>query len=214
MFTGIVEEIGNIEKIIPIAGGVKLNITAEKILDDIKVNDSICIDGVCLTATQVDNSSFWVEAVGVTLEKSTFNQIHQNDLVNLERSVKLNDRLGGHLVQGHVNGVGKISELKKLGENYLLKIIGPENLEMYIIKEGSIAINGISLTIADLVKNEISISIIPHTWQNTNLKYKKVNDLVNMEVDILAKYVEKLLSKVNNSTGKSITEKWLKELGY
>ena len=214
MFTGIIEEIGKVEKSSPIAGGFEIRIKAENVLDDIHINDSICIDGVCLTVTKADKSSFWVDAVGATLEKSTFNKIQQGTLVNLERSVRLNDRLGGHVVQGHANGIGTISEIQMLGENYLLKINIPENLERYLIKEGSIAINGISLTIADLNKNEISISIIPHTWQNTNLKYKKVNDIVNVEIDILAKYVEKLLTKNNGNSEKNITENWLKEIGY
>ena len=213
MFTGIIEEIGKIAITNPIAGGWSIRIEANKILDDIKVNDSICIDGVCLTVTNLDKSGFWVDAVGATLDKSTFADLKIFSSVNLERSVRLNDRLGGHLVQGHVNGIGTISEIQKLGENYLLKINVPENLERYLIKEGSISINGISLTIADLYKNVISISIIPHTWQNTNLKYKKLNDKVNIEIDILAKYVEKLLSK-NNTKEKNITESWLKEIGY
>lgn len=214
MFTGIIEEIGKIEKITPIAGGITLNLKAEKILEDIRVNDSVCIDGVCLTVTKSDKNSFWVDAVGATLDKSTFNGIRADALVNLERSVRLSDRLGGHLVQGHVNGIGTISEIKKLGENYLVKILIPDELEKYLIKEGSIAINGISLTIADLNKNEISISVIPHTWQNTNLKDKKVNEKVNVEIDILAKYVEKLLAKRSGNSDKNITESWLKELGY
>ena len=214
MFTGIIEEIGTIEKVSPISGGMRLTIRAKEIIEDIAVNDSICIDGVCLTATRVNHNSFQVDAVGATLDKSTFNRIKADALVNLERSVRLSDRLGGHLVQGHVNGIGTISEIKKLGENYLVKIIIPEELERYLIKEGSIAINGISLTIADLNSNEISISVIPHTWQNTNLKDKKVNEKVNVEIDILAKYVEKLLAKNNNNPEKNITEGWLKELGY
>ena len=214
MFTGIIEEIGTIEKVSPISGGMRLTIRAKKIIEDIAVNDSICIDGVCLTATRVNHNSFQVDAVGATLDKSTFNRIKADALVNLERSVRLSDRLGGHLVQGHVNGIGTISEIKKLGENYLVKIIIPEELERYLIKEGSIAINGISLTIADLNSNEISISVIPHTWQNTNLKDKKVNEKVNVEIDILAKYVEKLIAKNNNNPDINITEGWLKELGY
>jgi riboflavin synthase len=214
MFTGIVEEIGKIEKITPITGGLNLKINASKILEDIKINDSICVDGVCLTVIETAQNYFLVDAVGATLEKTTFNNVKANDFVNLERSVKLNDRLGGHLVQGHVNGIGKISEIKKLGENYLVKLIVPEELERYLIKEGSIAINGISLTMADLDKNIVSISIIPHTWQNTNLKFRNVNDLINVEIDILAKYVEKLLSKSTASTEKNISEGWLKELGY
>lgn len=214
MFTGIIEEIAKIDKTKPIAGGLSIKIEAKKILNDISVNDSICIDGVCLTVTNFDNSGFWVDAVGATLEKSTFAKIKSSSYVNLERSVRLNDRLGGHLVQGHVNGVGTITEIQKLGENYLLKIIVPEDLERYLIKEGSIAINGISLTIAELDKNSVSISIIPHTWQNTNLKYKKVNDKVNIEIDVLAKFVEKLLTKNNGTSKKNITENWLKEIGY
>jgi riboflavin synthase len=214
MFTGIVEEIGKIEKITPITGGLNLKINALKILEDIKINDSICVDGVCLTVIETAQNYFLVDAVGATLEKTTFNNVKAKDLVNLERSVKLNDRLGGHLVQGHVNGIGTISEIKKLGENYLVKLIVPEELERYLIKEGSIAINGISLTMADLDKNIVSISIIPHTWQNTNLKFRNVNDLINVEIDILAKYVEKLLSKSTASTEKNISEGWLKELGY
>jgi riboflavin synthase len=214
MFTGIIEEIGKIEKITPIAGGFSIKIKAEKILDDVAVNDSICIDGVCLTVTKLNNSSFLVDAVGATLEKTTFKNFKADASVNLERSVRLNDRLGGHLVQGHVNGVGTINEIKKLGENYLIKINIPDDLEKYLIKEGSIAINGISLTIADLNNAKISLSIIPHTWQKTNLKDKKVNDKVNVEIDILAKYVEKLLTKGNNPSDKNITESWLKEIGY
>ncbi|MCW8803032.1 MAG: riboflavin synthase [Ignavibacteriaceae bacterium] len=214
MFTGIIEEIGKIEKITPIAGGFALKIKAEKIIDGLVVNDSVCIDGVCLTVTKTDNNSFWADAVGATLEKTIFDKIKADTSVNLERSVRLNDRLGGHLVQGHVNGMGNISEILKLGENYLLKITVPKNLERYLIKEGSIAINGISLTIAGLNLNEISLSIIPHTWQNTNLKDKKVNDKVNVEIDVLAKYVEKLLTKNNGTSEKNITENWLKEIGY
>ena len=214
MFTGIIEEIGKIERITPIAGGMKIKIHAEKIIVDVVVNDSVCIDGVCLTVTEKSKNSFLVDAVGATLEKTTFHNIKADASVNLERSVRLSDRLGGHLVQGHVNGIGNISEIKKLGENYLVKIIVPEELEKYLIKEGSIAINGISLTIADLNRNEISISIIPHTWQNTNLKDKEAHDKVNVEIDILAKYVEKLLTRNHNSSEKNITESWLKEIGY
>ena len=211
MFTGIIEEIAKIEKTKPIAGGLSIKIGVIKILDDISI---ICVDGVCLTVTNFDNSGFWVDAVGATLEKSTFASVRPSSYVNLERSVRLNDRLGGHLVQGHVNGIGTISEIQKLGENYLLQITVPENLKKYLIREGSIAVNGISLTIADLDKNLISISIIPHTWQNTNLRHKKVNDKVNIEIDVLAKYVEKLLTKDNSGSEKNITENWLKEIGY
>ena len=215
MFTGIVEEIGKIERISPIQGGCSIKIKSNKIIDDLSVNDSVCIDGVCLTVTKKDSSFFFADAVGATLEKTTFGNLKTGSFVNLERSLKLSDRLGGHLVQGHVNGIGNISEIKKLGENYLVKVVIPQQLEKYLIKEGSIAINGISLTIADLNTNEISISIIPHTWQNTNFNSKKVADEVNIEIDILAKYVEKLLNNENTRAVEiKLTENWLKELGY
>jgi riboflavin synthase len=214
MFTGIIEEIGLIEKIAQISGGVSLTIKAEKIMKDISVNDSVCVDGVCLTVTRLQKNSFSVDAVGVTLEKTTFNKIKEHTFVNLERSLRLNDRLGGHLVQGHVNAIGSISEIKKLGENYLVKIKIPDELKKYLIREGSIAINGISLTIADVIGNEISLSIIPHTWQNTDLKNEKINDEVNVEIDILARYVEKLLTGRNEPPIINITENWLKEIGY
>ena len=214
MFTGIVEEIGKIEKITPIEGGFSLKIKSSKIIEDLTVNDSVCIDGVCLTVTKKDNPFFFADAVGATLEKTTFRNLEVDDIVNLERSLKLGDRLGGHLVQGHVNGVGIISEIKKLGDNYLVKVVILRELEKYLIKEGSICVNGISLTIAELNKNEISISVIPHTWQNTNFKHKKVNDEVNIEIDILAKYVEKLLTGNDDKLNSNITESWLKKLGY
>jgi riboflavin synthase len=214
MFTGIIEEIGKISIIQHIAGGMRIKISSSKILDDISVDDSICVSGVCLTAIKVEDDGFWVDAVGATLEKSTFSKMQLSAPVNLERSLKLNDRLGGHFVQGHTNGTGTILELNKLGENYFLKIIVDENLERYLIDEGSITIDGISLTIAELDGSKVGISIIPHTWQNTSIKFKKVGDKVNVETDVLAKYIEKLVGKNGVNDNINITENWLKELGY
>lgn len=214
MFTGIIEEIGKIKQIVPIAGGKSLLIECSKVLDDISVNDSICIDGVCLTATKLEPAGFWVDAVGATLDKSTFSEIKLSSPVNLERSMRLNDRLGGHLVQGHVNGVGILSEIKKLGENYLVSAEIPADLEKYLIKEGSVTIDGISLTIAGLKENLVTISVIPHTWQNTTIQYKNSGSKVNVEIDILAKYVEKLLHGNDTGQKKILSENWLKELGY
>ena len=134
--------------------------------------------------------------------------------VNLERALKLDDRLGGHFVQGHVNGIGTITEINKLGENYFLKISVDESLQKYLVEEGSITIDGISLTIAQLDNSKVGISIIPHTWQNTTLQLKKIGDEVNIETDVLAKYIEKLLSNNGTEHTTNITENWLKELGY
>ncbi len=214
MFTGIIEEIGKISSINPIAGGMRIKISSSKILDDISADDSICVSGVCLTAIKVEDDGFWVDAVGATLEKTTFLQMQLSASVNLERSLKLNDRLGGHFVQGHTNGIGTILEINKLGENYFLKIKVDESLEKYLIEEGSITIDGVSLTIAKLDGSKVGISLIPHTWHNTIIQYKKIGNKVNVELDVLAKYIEKLLGKNGADDNINITENWLKELGY
>ncbi len=214
MFTGIIEEIGKISSIHPIAGGMRMKISSSKILDDISVDDSICVSGVCLTAIKVEDDGFWVEAVGATLEKTTFSKMQLSSSVNLERSMRLNDRLGGHFVQGHTNGTGTILEINKLGENYFLKIKVNESLEKYLIEEGSITIDGVSLTIAELDGSKVGISLIPHTWHNTIIQYKKIGDKVNVETDVLAKYIEKLLGKNGANDNINITDNWLKELGY
>jgi len=214
MFTGIIEEIGKISSINPIAGGMRIKISSSKILDDVSVDDSICVSGVCLTAIKIEGDGFWVDAVGTTLDKTTFSQIQLSASVNLERSLKLNDRLGGHFVQGHTNGIGTILEIDKLGENYFLKIKVNESLEKYLIEEGSITIDGVSLTIAELDGSKVGISFIPHTWHNTIIQYKKIGDKVNVETDVLAKYIEKLLGKNGANDNINITENWLKELGY
>ena len=214
MFTGIIEEIGKISNIQPIAGGLRIRISSSKILDGISIDDSICVSGVCLTAIKVEDDGFWVDAVGATLEKTTFSKVQLSVPVNLERSLKLNDRLGGHFVHGHTNGIGTILEINKLGENYFLKIEVDENLERYLIDEGSITIDGISLTIAELYGSKVGISIIPHTWQNTAIQTKKIGDKVNVETDVLAKYIEKLVRKNGANDNINITENWLKELGY
>jgi len=214
MFTGIIEEIGKISGIQPIAGGMRIKISSSKILEDISVDDSICVSGVCLTAISVEDDGFWVDAVGATLEKTTFSKMQLSSSVNLERSLKLNDRLGGHFVQGHTNGIGTILGINKLGENYLLKIKVDESLENYLIEEGAITIDGVSLTIAKLDGSKVGISLIPHTWHNTIIQYKKIGDKVNVEIDVLAKYIEKLIRKNVTDDNINITENWLKELGY
>jgi riboflavin synthase len=214
MFTGIIEEIGKISSIQPIAGGMRIKISSSKILDDTSIDDSICVSGVCLTAIKIEDDGFWVEAVGATLEKTTFSKMQLSSSVNLERSLKLNDRLGGHFVQGHTNGIGTILEINKLGENYFLKIKVDESLEKYLIEEGSITIDGVSLTIAELDGAKVGISLIPHTWHNTIIQYKKIGDKVNVEIDVLAKYIEKLVGKNGTDANINITENWLKELGY
>ncbi|MCL4551059.1 MAG: riboflavin synthase [Bacteroidetes bacterium] len=213
MFTGIIEEVGRTEAIKPIAGGKSLTISAEKILSGINTGDSISINGVCLTVTKFSARNFTVDAVGETLNKTTMNELKIGDNVNLEPALRLSQKLGGHIVQGHVNDVGEISELKKLGENYLLSVLVPVALEKYLIKEGSIAIDGISLTIADVDRNKCTFSIIPHTWANTNLNAKKIGNKVNIEIDIITKYVEKLLAGTKENISE-LDEERLNKLGY
>lgn len=214
MFTGIIEEIGKVSEVNPIPGGKTIKISAIKILNDISVNDSVSVNGVCLTTTQVDEQGFKVDAVGVTLEKTTFSELQISSPVNLERSLKLSDRLGGHFVLGHVNGTGVIKEIIKLGNNYLVRVNVPNNLKKYLIDEGSITIDGISLTIAELKDSTIGISIIPHTWNNTTLQYKNAEDRVNIETDVLAKYVERLTNNKEFEHKNKLSENWIKELGY
>jgi riboflavin synthase len=213
MFTGLIEEIGTISTIAQISGGKRLRIGASKILDDLKVDDSVAINGVCLTAVKIDNDGFWAEAVGVTLEKTTFAKIYKGYFVNLERAVRLSDRLGGHMVQGHVNGIGTITKVERLGENYFLEVSVPDKLTKYLIDEGSIAVDGISLTIASLINSKVGLSIIPHTWNNTNLVKKNIGDKVNIETDVIAKYIEKLITKNENSNDK-FSDLWFKKNGY
>ncbi|MCH7770846.1 MAG: riboflavin synthase [Bacteroidetes bacterium] len=214
MFTGIIEEIGKVSEVNPIPGGKTIKISAIKILNDISVNDSVSVNGVCLTTTQVDEQGFKVDAVGVTLEKTTISELQISSPVNLECSLKLSDRLGGHLVLGHVNGTGVIKEIIKLGNNYLIRVNVPNNLKKYLIDEGSITIDGISLTIAELKDSTIGISIIPHTWNNTTLQYKNAEDRVNIETDVLAKYVERLTNNKEFEHKNKLSENWIKELGY
>jgi riboflavin synthase len=212
MFTGLVEETGTIKRIKQIAGGINLTIRASKIMEDMKIDDSIAVNGVCLTAISVGINEFSADAVGETLKKSTIQSLRENEEINLERSVRLMDRLGGHLVQGHVNGTGTITQINKPGDNYFIEVLVPDNLKKYLIDEGSIAIDGISLTIAKLSGSVVGVSVIPHTWSKTILKNKKVGATVNIETDVIAKYVEKLLLK-ENGDGK-FTENWFKQLGY
>jgi riboflavin synthase len=212
MFTGLIEETGFIRQRRSISGGLQFLISAEKIMSDLKTDDSVGVDGVCLTVIRIDEHGFWTEAVGETLEKTTIGQLGSGARVNLERAMRLSDRLGGHLVLGHVNGIGRVVSIAKRGDNYFLEIDLPPGLERYAIDEGSVAVNGISLTIAALHGNRVGLSIIPHTWRQTNLAGLSSGAAVNIESDVLARYVEKLLPYKSGSP--VITEDWLKKIGF
>jgi riboflavin synthase len=195
MFTGLIKEIGEIKSVVTNPEGKLLGIKSRELIKEIAIDDSVCVNGACQTVVKVKGDIFYVQAVHVTLEKTTFGSLKPGNPVNLELSLRPMDRLGGHFVSGHVNGTGQITKVQSQGKNWLITVKYPKELEKYIIQEGSIAIEGISLTVAYLKKGEMTVSIIPHTYEKTTLGSKKVGDKVNLEVDLLAKYIEKLLPK-------------------
>ncbi len=209
MFTGLIEEVGKIVSVLNRGKIIDLTIEAKTILDDIKIGDSININGVCLTVTEIGNSTFSVQAVEETIKRSTFEKLKKGSIVNLERALRLKDRLGGHFVQGHVDGTGRITSKKEYADNVILSIAPEPELERYIVEKGSIAVDGISLTVTFAKKGEFGVSIIPHTFRSTTLKDIHTGALVNLETDIIAKYIEKLIV-----SKKSLTIENLKELGF
>ena len=211
MFTGLIEETGKIKLLKPFGDGIKISISSKVVLRDTQVGDSININGVCLTVIGFNKDLFEVEAVEETLKKTNLGRLKINDKLNLERSLTLNKKLGGHFVLGHVDATGRITGIKKLSSSNIVTVSYPKEFSNYIINVGSIAVDGISLTIAGYNENQFSVSIIPHTWQSTNLSARKTGDEVNLEFDVLGKYVARLLGK--DTQGK-ITEEWLRDLGY
>lgn len=212
MFTGIIEEIGIIREILSIPGGVRLGIEANRIFSDLKVDDSVNINGACQTVVALRKPIFWVEAVGDTLKKTTFSSFRAGVEVNLERAVTPSTRLGGHLVQGHVNGTGKIQSITKRGKNWMVTINLPPELMRYCVQEGSIAIDGVSLTIAERDVDSIRISIIPHTVEKTIIKHYQPGMEVNVEVDVIIKYLEALLKKGEKNFPFSLED--LQQMGF
>lgn len=210
MFTGLIEEIGTIENIVRQQDKMNLSIKAKKVLTDTKIDDSISINGICLTVVNIKTNSFAVQAVRETMQKSTIANWRKGEFVNLERAMKINDRLGGHIVQGHIDGIGTIDKITKLSNALELEIILPIGKNAYTIEKGSIAIDGISLTIAKKARDKIRIAVIPHTLNNTTLKDKKVNDKINIEFDFFAKYIQNYL----DGTKGVLTESKLKSWGY
>lgn len=193
MFTGLIQSIGSVQGVETRADGHVLRIRCPALAGGIRVDDSIAVNGVCLTATAVDADGFSAHAIPVTLAKTATGSLQTGSKVNLELAMRLGDRLGGHLLQGHVNGIGRIVDIAVTGDNWLIRIAFAPELRKYLISEGSIAVDGISLTIAALSNAEFTVSIIPHTLQRTTLGGKAVGDAVNLETDMLAKYVENLL---------------------
>lgn len=214
MFTGIIEEIGKIKKISLAGKSGSLEIEANKVLEDTKIGDSIAVNGVCLTVTSIEKGSFTADVMAETLRRSGLGLLVAGAGVNLERAMAANGRFGGHIVSGHIDGTGTIKKMQREENAVWVHIkTSPEILNL-IVEKGSITIDGISLTVAGLGENEFSVSLIPHTAQETTLLSKKAGDTVNLENDIVGKYVEKLLGKgktVANSVRDDKFLSWLSE---
>ena len=220
MFTGIIEEMGIVKSI----KSKVITIEANKIFDDLKLGDSVSVNGTCLTVSSFSNKIFNADITSETLSRTNLGDLKSGFKVNLERALTLNGRLGGHIVSGHIDGVGIIKNISEKYEDIELVIEVPTNLMKYIIEKGSVAVDGISLTIAkvDNNKNNFSVAIIPHTLKETVLYYKKAGDKVNIENDIIGKYVERLLSfndfnfnnETNNKENSNINMEFLIKNGF
>jgi len=213
MFTGIIEDKGKVLGIEYRGQEKKLTIELPSYLTEVQLGDSININGVCLTIVQKMEQTIELDLSQETLQKTILGELREGDQVNLERALKLTDRLGGHIVTGHIDGMGKILEKKEERDFLRLRIRIPESISRYVVQKGSIAIDGISLTVNESQNDEIQLTLIPYTIEKTTLINKKVGDRVNIEADILGKYVEKLLSQEDKKSGK-VDLSFLKEHGF
>jgi riboflavin synthase len=194
MFTGIVEELGRVRSITPRQGGARIEIEAAKVLDDAEIGASIAVNGCCVTVVEIASGYWAADAVVETLQRTNLGSLQAGDAVNLERPVRLADRLGGHLVQGHVDGVGTISGRDEQPDgSTLVHVAAPADVRRYIVHKGSITVDGISLTIAAVHDDGFAVAVIPHTLDLTTLGIKRVGATVNLEADVVAKYIEQLL---------------------
>ena len=217
MFTGIIEEVGAIQELRFQSEGASVRVGAKAVLEGMKVGDSIAVNGVCLTATRIGSDFLQCDVSAETLRRSSFKQSKQGTRVNLERSLMVGGRLGGHIVLGHVDDVGTLISKTASGEGFEMSFGFPDALERYMVYKGSIAVNGISLTLSALDKGSFSVSVIPHTFQSTNLNQLRAGEWVNLEVDILGKYFERFfhLGREHNEKGGSqLTADYLKSQGF
>ena len=215
MFTGLIEEIGEIKSIAKGAKSARITIKATKIMGGVELGDSISTNGVCLTVTEFNKNSFSVDVMAETIRSSNLGKLKPGSYVNLERALRASDRLGGHIVSGHIDGIGTIVELCIEDNATWVSVETSKDILKYIVHKGSIAIDGISLTVAYVNENIFKVSIIPHTKGETTLVNKKIGDVVNLESDMMAKYVEKLLIYGNDPKEKKhISMSFLEENGF
>ena len=194
MFTGLVAELGTVQRLARQGNSYHLTVGAKKVLDKLKIGDLVAVNGACLTVVRLDDSGFTADVMPETVRLTNIGSLQPGSRVNLERTLRLCDGLDGHIVSGHVEGLGTISEQRPEGIAVVVTIATPPELLKYIIKKGSIAIDGISLTVTEVTDTSFSVSLIPHTAKETTLGFKKVGDSVNLETDILGKYVERMLT--------------------
>lgn len=204
MFTGLVEEKGILKEKIPTGDGFQFEIQAQKVLEDLNIGSSIAVNGCCLTVVKRTEGTFSVDTIEETLNKTNLGILKQGDKVNLERPLKADARLGGHFVLGHIDTTGRIEDIKELSNSHWMTISFPEKFKQYLIYVGSVAIDGVSMTVAELKDNSFSVGIIPHTWKETIFSEKKIGDTVNLEFDVLGKYVERIMN--NNPADEYVTK--------
>lgn len=217
MFTGIIEEVGKVVSITKGSASAILTIEGPKVIIDSQLGDSIAVNGVCLTVTGIKGSCFTADVMAETLRRSSLGTLQVGSSVNLERAMSAMGRFGGHIVSGHIDGTGTIRHMKPEDNAIWIEIDTPSNLLKYIVEKGSIAIDGISLTVAKLTESSFSVSVIPHTGKETTLLNKKVGDVVNLENDIIGKYVERLLhfeEEKPEKESRGITMEFLAENGF
>lgn len=208
MFTGIVEEIGVVKGINKTGTGALLKIKAEKVYSDAKIGDSICVNGSCLSVVEISGNILSFDVIPETLKRTTITHLKTNDSVNLERSMKADSRIGGHFLTGHVDYKGIIIDMSRKQEGVSFKISLPKEYVVFVVEKGSVGLDGVSLTVASATKEDFTVYLIPHTLKNTTFSVKKNGDFINVETDIIGKYIAR--DKVNTSDFKDI----LKEYGY
>lgn len=221
MFTGIVEEIGQVRRVIAGMNSAILEIEGKKVLEDMKLGDSIAVNGVCLTVTHFQKESFMADVMHETMDRSTLGSLQMGSLVNLERAMSANGRFGGHMVSGHIDGMGEIIEIEKDDTAIWYTIGASEGILRYIVEKGSITLDGISLTVAKVQKDSFAVSIIPHTQKETILYTRKKGDSINIENDLVGKYIEKFVGEKEETSQKRngkppnvITWAYLSEHGF
>lgn len=213
MFTGIVEEIGTIERIIPGSQSSRLVVAANVVLEDTRLGDSICTSGVCLTVTERSSHTFTADVMAETMRRTKFAHLKPGSQVNLERALRLDSRLGGHMVSGHIDGTGTITAMQREENAVWITVSTPPELLRYMVEKGSVTIDGVSLTLAAVQEEYFQVSVIPHTGAQTSLLMQRPGDLVNLECDLIGKYVEKLLRPSATQTS-AISESFLREHGF